>query len=229
VLQCWHVPGGCCTKRIALFWSRQELCCSIALQAPGCAGARMCRCQEATRIADRLACCLRELASAFAAVHGSSALLQVLGGSGEYAEQLGALLWPQLAAAYIAAKLKPIAPQSDAEVRLWLCGKLVVKWSPLGWVVDLIKKRAEGATLGAAHTGCPVVGQRSSPAFKRDHCVNRPLCRRGLHLVKNMHHPDRHLQLIECCVQVEGYSRRSSLGAKLEQKAVKLHLLSGGC
>ncbi|KAI7835683.1 hypothetical protein COHA_010422 [Chlorella ohadii] len=97
VLQCWHVPGGCCTKRIALFWSRQELCCSIALQ--------------------------------------------VLGGSGEYAEQLGALLWPQLAAAYIAAKLKPIAPQSDAEV--------------------------------------------------------------------------------------EGYSRRSSLGAKLEQKAVKLHLLSG--
>ncbi|PRW33925.1 centromere kinetochore zw10-like protein [Chlorella sorokiniana] len=65
----------------------------------------------------------------------------VLGGSEEYAEQLGALLWQQLAAAYIAAKLKPIAPQSDAEV--------------------------------------------------------------------------------------EAYSRRSSLGAKLEQKAVKLHLLSG--
>lgn len=43
---------------------------------------------------------------------------QVLGGSEEYAEQLGALLWPQLAAAYIAAKLKPIAPQSDAEVGL---------------------------------------------------------------------------------------------------------------
>ena len=47
--------------------------------------------------------------------------LQVLGGSEEYAEQLGALLWPQLAAAYIAAKLKPIAPQSDAEVRLSGC------------------------------------------------------------------------------------------------------------
>lgn len=43
-------------------------------------------------------------------------LPQVLCGSEEYAEQLGALLWPQLAAAYIAAKLKPIAPQSDAEV-----------------------------------------------------------------------------------------------------------------
>jgi hypothetical protein len=40
----------------------------------------------------------------------------VLGGQPEYAEQVGALLWPQLAAAYIAAKLKPIQPQSDAEV-----------------------------------------------------------------------------------------------------------------
>ena len=43
-------------------------------------------------------------------------LPQVLGGSEEYAEELGALLWPQLAAAYIAAKLKPISPQTDAEV-----------------------------------------------------------------------------------------------------------------
>lgn len=40
---------------------------------------------------------------------------QVLCGEQELAEQLGALLWPPLAAAYIAAKLKPIAPQSDAE------------------------------------------------------------------------------------------------------------------
>ena len=42
---------------------------------------------------------------------------QVLCGQEELAEQVGALLWPQLAAAYIQAKLRPIAPQSDAEVR----------------------------------------------------------------------------------------------------------------
>ncbi|KAL4425306.1 hypothetical protein ABPG75_009322 [Micractinium tetrahymenae] len=44
---------------------------------------------------------------------------QVLGGGRELAEQLGPLLWPAVAAAYIAAKLKPIQPQSDAEVELY--------------------------------------------------------------------------------------------------------------
>lgn len=29
---------------------------------------------------------------------------------------MGPLVWPQLAAAYIEAKLRPIQPQSDAEV-----------------------------------------------------------------------------------------------------------------
>lgn len=42
--------------------------------------------------------------------------LQVLCGSQELAEQLGPLLWPPVAAAYITVKLKPIQPASDAEV-----------------------------------------------------------------------------------------------------------------
>jgi len=42
--------------------------------------------------------------------------LQVLAGSQEHAAQLGTILWPAIAAAYITVKLKPIQPQSDAEV-----------------------------------------------------------------------------------------------------------------
>ncbi|KAL4418799.1 hypothetical protein ABPG77_010208 [Micractinium sp. CCAP 211/92] len=44
---------------------------------------------------------------------------QVLCGSQQLAEQLGPLLWPACAAAYITTKLKPIQPQSDAEVELY--------------------------------------------------------------------------------------------------------------
>ena len=39
-----------------------------------------------------------------------------LGGSPEHAPELGAALWPDLAAAYIDAKLKPSLPQVDGEV-----------------------------------------------------------------------------------------------------------------
>ncbi len=41
--------------------------------------------------------------------------LQVLCGNREYAGQLGAVLWPQLSAAYIATQLKPFRPQADTE------------------------------------------------------------------------------------------------------------------
>ena len=41
---------------------------------------------------------------------------QVLCGNAEYAAQLGAELWPQLAAAYIASQLRPLQPHSDTEV-----------------------------------------------------------------------------------------------------------------
>lgn len=48
--------------------------------------------------------------------HTWPANLQVLCGSQQLAEQLGPLLWPACAAVYITTKLKPIQPQSDAEV-----------------------------------------------------------------------------------------------------------------
>eukprot|EP00887_Chlorella_sp_A99_P003530 scaffold7.g3530.t1 len=41
---------------------------------------------------------------------------QLLGGSVELAAELGPLLWPELAAAYVAVQLKPLRPQSDDEL-----------------------------------------------------------------------------------------------------------------
>ncbi|GAB4812978.1 hypothetical protein N2152v2_000024 [Parachlorella kessleri] len=90
---------------------------------------------------------------------------QVLCGNAEYAGQLGAVLWPQLASAYIATQLKPLTPQSDTEVEVF-----------------------PGAPPQAKATLLALVA----------HCL------------------------------VEAFSRRSSLGAKLEAKAVKLGLLPGG-
>lgn len=116
-------------------------------------------------------------------------LLQVLGGREELVEQLGAVLWPQLAAGYITAKLKPMQPQSDAEVSM---------------------------KLASAHEPCSVHGHVVRLVLWRIVPASRP---RGA----SADAPCR------CCtfVQVELYSRRSALGGKLEQKAVKLRLLRG--
>jgi hypothetical protein len=122
----------------------------------------------------------------------------VLGGQQEYAEQLGALLWPQLAAAYIAAKLKPIQPQSDAEVG----------WQAGGW-----------AGSGGWWTTAERCDQCSSPAR-----CSLFACVPAARLSSNRCPPPN---LPAVLLQVEQYSRKSALGAKLEQKAVKLHLLPG--
>lgn len=123
---------------------RRQLPGAAALQGAagaGGAGGRLravpvCRClfTSGHHSCSKLTCCRRCLPA-----HASRPCTQVLCGQEELAEELGALLWPGLAGAYIQAKLRPITPQSDAEVRLrrrqrcrrhWMLANPGLAWLP---------------------------------------------------------------------------------------------------
>lgn len=83
---------------------------------------------------------------------------QVLGGDAELAEQLGALLWPPLAAAYVNTKLRPIQPQSDAEVR---AAPALVCTPPHPKYGTSLSSRA---VQGERHASCEACGCCGCPA-----------------------------------------------------------------
>lgn len=174
--------------------------------------------------------------------------LQVLCGSHEYAEQMGAILWPAFAAAYVSAKLKPIQPQSDAEV--WVCACSLAPASLHAClraclsspsVLPQCQLRSSGHLHGSAIVYCLQADShntcRKPPVLLALHsgqCLYL-LCCLLCHLLFRCIQGNfctaflgRLLCRLLYRLQVELYSRKSSLGAKLEQKAVSLHLLPGG-
>lgn len=86
---------------------------------------------------------------------------QLLGGSAELAAVLGPLLWPELAAAYIALQLKPARPASDEELdafsrRAALGVKLEGKAAKLGLLLAAGGGTAPGSPAAATAAAGPI-------------------------------------------------------------------------
>jgi hypothetical protein len=89
----------------------------------------------------------------------------VLGGDESLAEDMGRHLWPGLAAAYITQKLKPIQPDTDAEVGSWGCQACVA----------LTDQRAAQVPCAAAAQLACLVWQQSLARVLAAFCASRNL------------------------------------------------------